>query len=107
MEQHEEVRRSALKPLKPRLLEIETNRPNSTKEWKHWKKTFQNYVAVYETEGVEIDKLQVPTNFLSNKIYEQIDECETYDQAVGVLDDLFIKTPNEVFARHWLATTKQ
>jgi len=37
---------------------METNSPNSTKQWKHWKKTFQNYVAVYETEGVRIDKLQ-------------------------------------------------
>jgi len=54
--------------------------------------------AVYETEGMKIDKLQVLTNFLSFKIYEHIDECETYDEAVGVLD--------EVFASHLLATTK-
>jgi len=40
MEQQEEVQRSEFRPLKSRFLEIETNSPNSTKEWKHWKKTF-------------------------------------------------------------------
>jgi len=79
MDQEGEVSRAALKPLKPRVLDIEINSQVSEKEWKHRKKTFQNYVTAYETEGARLDKLQVLTNFLSYKLYEYIDECETYD----------------------------
>ena len=34
------------------------------------------------------DRQAASTYFLSYKIYEHIDECETYDEAVGVLDDI-------------------
>jgi len=56
---------------------------------------------------VRIDKLQVLTNCLTYKIYEHTDECETYEEATGLVADVLIKTPNEVFAQHLLATTKQ
>ena len=98
---------SGLKPLKPRLLDIEIHSPTSEKEWKHWKKTFENYMSAHAAEGLTIDKLQVLTNFLSFNLYEYIDECGTYEDAIKSLDGLFIKTPNEVFARYLLATTKQ
>jgi len=64
MDQEGEVSLAALKPLKPRVLDIEINSQASEKEWKHWKKTFQNYITAYETEGAKLDKLQVLTNFL-------------------------------------------
>jgi len=56
-------------------LDIEINSPTLAKEWKHWKKTFQNYVTTYEIEGARLDKLQVLTIILSFKLYEYIDEC--------------------------------
>ena len=47
------------------------------------------------------------TNCLSYTAYEYIDDCETYDAAIKTLESIFVKTPNEVFARHLLATCKQ
>ena len=40
-------------------------------------------------------------------MYDYIDECETYHDAVASLEALFVKKPNEVFARHLLATARQ
>ena len=56
MDQEGEVSLAALKPLKPRVLDIEIN--SQASEWKHWKKTFQNYVTAYETEGAKLDKFK-------------------------------------------------
>ena len=76
------------------------------KEWKHWK-TFQNYVTAYETEGARLHKLQVQKTFLSYKLYEYIDECETHDSAIIVLASVFFKTTNKLFGRYVLATTRK
>ena len=40
-------------------------------------------------------------------MYEYIEECTTYDTAIATLKNLYTKVPNEVFARHLLATAKQ
>ena len=107
---HKEVTRNALKlkPLKMReALGDRKQQPGfTTKERKHWKETFQDDVAVYEVEIVRIEKLQLPRSVLSCKIYEHTDECETYEEAVGDLEDVFSKTPDKVFARH-LACNQQ
>ena len=47
------------------------------------------------------------TNFLSFHVFEYIDESETYEAAIQKLDNVLMKTANEVFARHLLATAKQ
>ena len=86
---------------------VDVNSSTTGKEWKHWKRTFQNYVIAFETADNTVDRLQVLTNFLSFHIFEYIDECETYEAAIQKLDSVLMKTPNEVFARHLLATAKQ
>jgi len=40
-------------------------------------------------------------------VYDFIEECETYDEAITALQNLYVRVPNEIFARHLLATTKQ
>ena len=81
--------------------------PKTEKEWKHWKTTFHNYVTAYEAVG-EVNKLDVLTKFLSCTVYEHIDGCQKYDDAIRILDNLYsLKGPDEVFARHLLATAKQ
>ena len=96
----------ALKLLKPWIFDISIVGPTTEKEWKHRKKAFHNCVAAHEAVG-ERNKLDVPTNFLSYFVYEDIDECQTYDDAIRILDGLYIKGPNEVFAHHLLVTAKQ
>ena len=40
-------------------------------------------------------------------MYDYIEDCADYDAAVETLTQLYIKTPNEIFARHLLATRIQ
>ncbi|XP_076803121.1 uncharacterized protein LOC143447076 [Clavelina lepadiformis] len=99
---------SALKPAK---LEVDINCETASKLWKHWKRTFDNFLAELAQEQIStappINKLQLLTNFVSAEIFEFIEDCNTYDSAVEILQDLLVKKPNEIFARHLLATRKQ
>ena len=55
----------------------------------------------------DLDKLDTLINCISSDVYEYIAECNTFDTAVNHLKELNIKPPNEVFARHLLATCGQ
>ena len=44
---------------------------------------------------------------MSHNVYEYIEDCKDYKSAITVLEQLFVKTPNEIFARHLLATRQQ
>jgi len=69
------------------------------KEWKHWRKTFNNHVA---------DDGAVSANvFLSFTVYEHVDECQTYCDAVYIPDSLFTERMNEIFDGNLLMTAKQ
>ena len=47
------------------------------------------------------------TDFLSQTVYELINECLTYDDTVYVLKSVYMKSINEFFARHLLSICKQ
>ena len=91
--------------LKPKILDIDPNSTTSAKEFKHWLKTFENFIA--ECGETAPDKLRTLQNFVSHTVYEFIDETTTYASAVAALKKVYEKTPNEIFARHRLATRKQ
>jgi len=38
---------------------------------------------------------------------DYVEDCATYDEAMNALQELFVKTPNEIFARHKLSTARQ
>ena len=91
--------------LRPKQLDIDPSSPNAAKDWKHWKATFQNYCVDFQAKIP--DKYRALVNCVSSTIYEHIEQTVDFDRAIGILDKLFIKTPNEIFARHLLATRKQ
>ena len=74
-------------------------------------RTFSNFVAHLEDERTEespaIGKLRHLTNLTSASVFEFIEDCATFDAGIDVLENMFIKTPNEIFARYLLATRKQ
>ena len=100
---------AATNVFKPSRLEIDVSSPHAARSWKHWRKTFENYVAEHQnTENAPtLNKLRLLTNFVSADIFEFIEDCTSYDSALKALEDLFVKTPNEIFSRHLLATRKQ
>ena len=97
--------------MQPHRLDIEPGSISAAKEWSHWLKTFENYIEVLTAalpeERRNIDKLKILINCVSHRVYDHVEESETYDEAIRVLKALYVKTPNKIFARHLLATAKQ
>ena len=91
--------------LKPCRLDVDPTSPKAAKEWKHWKRTFDNFITEHG-EGAP-DKFRSIVNFVSSDVFEYVEECTTYDEDVETLTKLYVKTPDTVFARHQLASRKQ
>ena len=72
---------------------------------RHWLITFENFLTALPQQG--LNKLRVLVNYVSPDVYELIGEAETYEEAIDTLKALYVKTPNEILARHSLATRKQ
>ena len=61
-----------------------------------------NLVKMLQTSS-EISSTMYHTTCMNN----YIEDCADYDAAIETLTQLYIKTPNEIFARHLLATRRQ
>ncbi|XP_041364204.1 uncharacterized protein LOC121379622 [Gigantopelta aegis] len=91
--------------LKPARLDLDPNSPTAAKEWKHWHRTFTNFID--ECGDHAPNKYRTLINYVSHNVYEYIEDCNDYDTAITTLTNLYIKPPNEIFARHLLATRRQ
>ena len=93
------------KVLRPERLETDPSSNTAAKEWLHWKRTFENFMAVLPQE--DLNKLAVLANYVSSSIFQYIEDCTEYDTAIEMLQVVFAKPRNEIFARHLLATRRQ
>ena len=93
------------KILRPAKFDEDPSSPQATAAWQYWERTFNNFIA---TAAVPDDqKLNVLINFVGLRVYEIISEAQTFDAAIKLLKNCYIKPKNTVFARHLLATCKQ
>ena len=46
-------------------------------------------------------------NHVSHDVFEYIEDCASFDMAIDALIRLYVKTLNEIFARHLIATRRQ
>ncbi|GFW02169.1 uncharacterized protein TNCV_4144351 [Trichonephila clavipes] len=92
--------------LKPERFYIDPTCSNSEIKWRHWKKTFENFLGGIKTITEE-NKLPLLCNYVTSNVYQFINDCTTYAQAIAILDSLFIKKRNVIFARHCLSTRNQ
>ena len=53
------------------------------------------------------NKFKVLCVHISGNVYELIEHCSDYETATQKLREIYLKTPNVIFARHLLATQKQ
>ena len=60
-----------------------------------------------ECQDNEPKKLRCLTRYVSSEIFEYIADAETFDTAIAIMDNIFIKKKNELFSCHLLATCKQ
>ena len=90
---------------KPGILDIDPNSANATREWRHWKTIFTNYTQDFQDRIP--NQLRALISCVSSTVFEFIETCEDIKSALERLDSIYIKKPNEIFARHLLATRKQ
>ena len=79
--------------------------PSVPKKLKHWFRTFESYLSVLPQEN--LNKLNILINFIASEIFEYVSDSTTYDSAIEVLHQVYIKSPNTIFLRHLLATRRQ
>ena len=92
------------KLLRPERFDCDPNASTASSEWNHWKTTFDNFIATYDTQ--EINKLHTLINLISPKVYNYIIGL-TYDNAIKKLSDIYLKPKNTIHSRHLLATRMQ
>ncbi|XP_068240175.1 uncharacterized protein [Palaemon carinicauda] len=93
------------KLLKPARLDLDPSLPSAAKEWRHWRKTFSNFIQEWGERAP--NKLRTLVNYVSPNVFEYIEECVDFDTAISTLKKLYVKAPNEIFTRHLLVTRQQ
>ena len=98
--------------LKPSWFDVDPNAPGTTKLFKHWLKTLENFsesAATYSRaqEIEQPNRVKVLCVCFGAGVYEVIKDCTNYDAAMLKLQHHYVKQPNVVFSRHLLATRKQ
>ena len=105
------------KYLRPERFDADPNMTGADKRYKHWIKTFENFLNSIELTPVTnvdgtsteraVDKLSTLMNYISSNVFEFIADCTTYEESIEILQSLYIKPTNEIYARYSLATRKQ
>jgi len=100
------------KLLKPKDLDVLPTDSNAASVFKYWIATFESLQAVETGQeaidpSVEVNRRGLLVNFLTPSAYQYIEDCETYEAAVAELKRVYVKTKNNVFAGHLLATRRQ
>ena len=68
------------KILAPDKLTAEPNQETAERHYRHWKKTFDNYIE--ECGENAPDKLRCLTKYVSPNIYEYFSEASTFELAI-------------------------
>ena len=101
------------KLLKRKDLDVLPTDSNAGSVFKYWMATFESFLQAIETGQAAIDPSSVEVNrrglvnFLTPSAYKYIGDCETYEAAVAELKRVYVKTKNNVLARHLLPTRRQ
>ena len=116
------------KYLRPARFETEPNSLTAEKEWRHWYRTFSDFIvkairttpvtagtggdapvpdAATIARELQQSKLSCLFNHVSAAIYDYIAEATDYDGAIATLQNLYVKPRSVIFNRHKLGSTKQ
>ena len=89
--------------LRPERFECDPSSAGSHKQWTHWLRTFENFISAITTQ--EIDKFALLTNYVAPSVYEYIADCDTYESAITVLKELYVKPQNENLCQTCISNT--
>ena len=90
---------------KLKCLDIEPSSPTAGKDYCHWWTILLNYIEDFPNKVP--NKYWALLRSISSRVIEYIEGYTDFEVAIEKLDTLFIKTPNEAFARHLLASRWQ
>ena len=93
------------KVVRPERLLLNPSSLNARSDYKHWQKTFRNYLTA--VPGENVNGLNVLINFVSTTVYGYTENATTLDGALEMLQKIYAKPENEIFARRRLATRPQ
>lgn len=88
----------AERALKPDKLDLESSDPDSTKKFKHWKRCLNSFIKCIDSKEKPVDKLDILIQSVSYAVYETVEEAETFDDAIEILQGLYVKETNLLFA---------
>lgn len=110
------------KYLRPERFDADPSDTTATKTWEHWRKTFEFFLSIQEPTAPSSSaqdakpatakqwakmKYHLLVNLISPRVFAYISETESYDDAIAILEKIYVKPKNIIFARHILATRKQ
>ena len=102
--------------LKSERLGIDPNTTDADKTYKHWFRTFNNFLESLSTSNTAsssqsstqtVNKFNLLINYIEPNVYKFISECEAYDQAIETVKRIYVKHKHVMLARHILSTRKQ
>ena len=91
--------------LKPERLDLDANSPTTAKEWKYWLRTFNNIIA--ECGNGAPYNYRTIINLMTHNVFDYVEDCVDFDSFVKTLQNMYIKTPNKIFAGQLLANRRQ
>ena len=113
------------KYLRPARFDCDPNASGADKHYKHWLKTFQNFVSTLrietnqtsapnqegglETLATTLDEVKLNTlvNHVAPNVYEYFAHSVTYDEANTALTKIYVTLVNEIYARYKLSSCRQ
>ncbi|CAH0722893.1 unnamed protein product, partial [Brenthis ino] len=93
--------------LRPERFDVEPAMAGSDLKWIHWKYSFENFIAQEAASADDALKYKLLVNHISPSIFNFIQACTTYVDAMTTLSTTYEKQKNIILARHRLATRKQ
>ncbi len=79
--------------LKPEKLCIDPTCAGAESRWKHWERTFANFLKLIK-EITKEGKLQLLCNYASANVFQCISDSENYADAFKVLNSLYVAKRN-------------
>ena len=97
--------------MKPDRLGVDPNSSDAAKIYKHWLRTFNNFIdsvlSIISGSSTPVDKLNLLINYTEPIVYDFVSECVSFDEALRTLESIYVKLKNVIFARHLLSMRKQ
>ena len=91
---------------KPKEFDVAPNTAQCGKKFKLWIRGFNYFLSTINPE-LNPDKLELLFLHIGPDVVDIIQDAKTFEEAVKLLEDTYVKPPNEIYARHLLSTRYQ